>query len=209
MIRVLHLNLTRVREPDYGLWLGWFPVFGLLFCLCRTIFETVTVIAGFDDVAMVGQAVEQRDGHLGVAEDLGPFTEGEIGGDNQAGALVEFAQQMEQQGAAGLRERQIAEFIENDQVDLHEPVGDLARLAVSFLLFQRVDELDSGEAAYSEAMVSDGLHADGGGEMVLPVPGPPIITMLWASAMKSHRCRELSSASSAVLSLKWKPQRSR
>ena len=31
VIRVLHLNLTRVREPDYGLWLGWFPVFGLLF----------------------------------------------------------------------------------------------------------------------------------------------------------------------------------
>ena len=48
------------------------------FCLCRTIFETVTVIAGFDDVAMVGQAVEQRGGHLRVAEDLGPFTEGEV-----------------------------------------------------------------------------------------------------------------------------------
>ena len=30
VIRVLHLNLTRVREPDYGLWLGWFPAFGLL-----------------------------------------------------------------------------------------------------------------------------------------------------------------------------------
>ena len=74
---------------------------------------------------------------------------------------------MEQQCAASLRERQIAEFIENDQVDLHEPVGDLARLAVSFLVFQRVDELDSGEEPDSEVMVSDGLHADGGGEMGL------------------------------------------
>ena len=104
----------------------WSP-FGLS---VSTVFETIAVIAGFDDVAMVGQAVEQRGGHLGVVEDPGPFTEGEVGGDNQAGALVEFAQQMEQQGAAGLRERQIAEFIENDQVDLHEPVGDLARIAV-------------------------------------------------------------------------------
>ena len=86
--------------------------------------------------------------------------------EDHAGALVEFAHQMEQQCAASLRERQIAEFIENDQVDLHEPVGDLARLAVSFLLFQRVDELDSGEEPDSEAMVSDGLHADGGGEMI-------------------------------------------
>ena len=46
-------------------------------------------------------------------------------------------------------------------------LGDLARLAVSFLVFQRVDELDSGEEPDSEVMVSDCLHADGGGEMGL------------------------------------------
>ena len=125
--------------------------------MCGTVFEAVTVIAGFDDVAMVGQAVEERGGHFPVVEDLGPFTEGEVGGDDQAGALVEFAQEMEQQCAAGLRERQIAEFIENDQVDLHEPVGDLPRPAVGLLLFQRVDEFDGGEEPYSEAMMSDVL----------------------------------------------------
>ena len=52
---------------------------------------------------------------------------------------------MEQPGAVGLRERQIAELIENDPVDLQEPVGDLPRLAVGFLLFERVDAFDSGE----------------------------------------------------------------
>ena len=145
---------------------GGFLCLVSFFCRCRTVSETIAVIAGFDDVAMVGQAVEQRGGHLGVVEDPGPFTEGEIGGEDHAGALVEFAHQMEQQCAASLRERQIAEFIENDQVDLHEPVGDLARLAVSFLVFQRVDELDSGEEPDSEVMVSDCLHADGGGEMI-------------------------------------------
>ena len=132
---------------------GGFLCLVSFFCRCRTVSETIAVIAGFDDVAMVGQAVEQRGGHLGVVEDPGPFTEGEIGGEDHAGALVEFAHQMEQQCAASLRERQIAEFIENDQVDLHEPVGDLARLAVSFLVFQRVDELDSGEEPDSEVMV--------------------------------------------------------
>jgi hypothetical protein len=30
---------------------------------------------------MVGEAVEQCDGHLGIAEDLDPFSEGEVGGD--------------------------------------------------------------------------------------------------------------------------------
>ena len=73
---------------------------------------------------------------------------------------------MEDELTSVFGERQVAEFIENDQLDLHEPVGDLARLAVSFLVFQRVDELDSGEEPDSEVMVSDCLHADGGGEMI-------------------------------------------
>jgi len=29
-------------------------------------FEAPTVVAGLDDIAMVGQAVEQRGGHLGI-----------------------------------------------------------------------------------------------------------------------------------------------
>ena len=64
--------------------------------MCGTVSKTVTVIAGFDDVAMVGEAVEQRGGHLRVVEDPGPFTEGKVGGEDHAGALVEFAQQVEQ-----------------------------------------------------------------------------------------------------------------
>ena len=60
---------------------GGFLCLVSIFCRCRTVFETIAVIAGFDDVAMVGQAVEQRGGHLGVVEDPGPFTEGEVGGD--------------------------------------------------------------------------------------------------------------------------------
>jgi hypothetical protein len=33
--------------------------------------EAPAVIAGFNDVAMVGQAIEQRGGHLGVTEHSG------------------------------------------------------------------------------------------------------------------------------------------
>ena len=43
----------------------------------------------------MGQAIEQRGGHLGVAEDRGPFAEAEIGGDDHAIALIEFARQMD------------------------------------------------------------------------------------------------------------------
>ena len=40
------------------------------------------------------EAVEQGCGHLGITEDGGPFAEAEVGGDHDAGALVEFAEQM-------------------------------------------------------------------------------------------------------------------
>ena len=63
-------------------------------------FESPAVIAGLDDVAMVSQAVEQRGRHLCIAEHAGPFTEGKIGGDDDGRALVEPADEMEQQLAA-------------------------------------------------------------------------------------------------------------
>jgi hypothetical protein len=61
---------------------------------------------------VVGQAIEERRGHLGVAEDRGPFAEAEVGSDDNAGAFVELAQEMEEQGPARGAERQVAEFVE-------------------------------------------------------------------------------------------------
>jgi len=43
----------------------------------------------------MGQPVEERGGHLRVAEDGRPFAEGEVGGDDHRGALAEAADQME------------------------------------------------------------------------------------------------------------------
>ena len=46
-------------------------------------------------------------GHLGVAEHGAPFAEGQVGGDDQRDALVEFADQMEQERTAIRREGQV------------------------------------------------------------------------------------------------------
>ena len=56
----------------------------------------------------MGKPVEKCGGHLGVAEDAGPFAECEVGGDDDRGALVEAADQMEEQLPSGLGEGQIA-----------------------------------------------------------------------------------------------------
>ena len=62
--------------------------------------EAEAVIAGFQDVAMVSKSIQQGGGHLGIAEYAGPLAEAEVGGDHDAGAFVEFAEQVEQQGPA-------------------------------------------------------------------------------------------------------------
>ena len=71
-----------------------------------SVLEAPALVAGFDDVTVMGQAIEQRGGHLGVAEDARPFGEAEVGGHHHRGALVQLADQMEQQLAAGLGEGQ-------------------------------------------------------------------------------------------------------
>lgn len=55
----------------------------------------------------MGQAVEQRSGHFRVAKDRRPFSEVEIGCHDDRGALVEAADEMEQQLATGLSEGKI------------------------------------------------------------------------------------------------------
>jgi hypothetical protein len=64
--------------------------------------EAPAVVSGLDDIAVVGQSIEQRGRHLGIAEHTRPFTEGKIGGDDDRGALVEAADEVEQELTAGL-----------------------------------------------------------------------------------------------------------
>jgi hypothetical protein len=71
--------------------------------------------AGLDDIAVVGQPIEQRGRHLGVAKHAWPFSEGQIGGDDDGGAFVEPADEVEQELTARLSKGQIAEFVEDDE----------------------------------------------------------------------------------------------
>ena len=106
--------------------------------------EAPTVVAGFHDVAMVSQAVEERGASSWRRRTrAGPFTEGKIGGDDDGRGLVEPADEMEQQLAAGLGERQVAEFVENDEVHPGQMLGDTTLPSIAGILdLQAVDEVD-------------------------------------------------------------------
>ena len=74
------------------------------------------VLAGFHDIAVVRQAVEHGGRHFGVAEHLRPVGRRRDGRYQQRRVLLEFADQMEQQLTAGLAEREIAEFVDDDEI---------------------------------------------------------------------------------------------
>ena len=108
---------------------------------------------------MMGKAVQQRCGHLRVAEYPGPLAEAEVGGDDDAGALVEFGEPVAEQSAAGRAERQVAEFVEDDEVEAQQAFGQLPGFVQCLFLFERVDQIDGSKEPDLLAMMLDRLHA--------------------------------------------------
>src|SRR5580704_15079826 len=137
----------------------------------RAVFEAEAVVPGFKNVTAMGEAVEQRSRHLRVAEHGGPFAEAQISRDDDAGTLVELAEQMEEQRSAGGAERQVAKLVEDDEIGVGESGCDLAGFALKLLLFESVDEFDGGEEPDALAVMLDGLDADRCSEMRLPRAG--------------------------------------
>lgn len=72
---------------------------------------------------MVGETIEERGRHLGIAEDGRSFNEVEIGRDDDRCSLIEAADQVEQELAGGLGEWPIAEFVEDQEVEAAEQIG--------------------------------------------------------------------------------------
>jgi len=105
-------------------------------------FEAPGVVTGLDDVAVMCEAVEQGCRHFGVAEHAWPFTEGEVRGDDDGGAFVEPADEVEQELSAGLGEGQITKFIEDDKVHAGQMIGEPSLVSIAGLGLEPVDEID-------------------------------------------------------------------
>ena len=58
LTQVLHLKVTHLEEPEYGSSGLGFSSFYVLGFLRRAVFEPVAIVAGFNDMAVMGQSVE-------------------------------------------------------------------------------------------------------------------------------------------------------
>jgi len=130
------------------------------------VLKAPALVSGLNDFAVMGQPVEQRGCHLGVAEHAGPFAEGQVGGDDDGSALVEPADQMEEQLSAGLGEGEVAELVEHDKVEAGQVIGEPSLPAGTGFALQSVDEVDDGVEAASGA-AADASPRDGYGQMRL------------------------------------------
>ena len=72
------------------------PLSGLSPLWLFPVFKAVTLVAGLYNVAMMGQAIQQGGGHLGIAKHLRPLAKAQIRGHDHGCLLVEPAQQMKQ-----------------------------------------------------------------------------------------------------------------
>jgi hypothetical protein len=135
-------------------------------------FESPAFVAGLDDVTVMGQTVEQRGRHFGIAEHTRPFAEGEIGGDDDGGALVEAADEVEQELTAGLCEGQIAKLVEDDEVHAGQMFSEPALPAVAGLGLKPVDEVDDVVEA-SPGAIADAASRDDNRQMGLAGAGAP------------------------------------
>jgi len=77
---------------------------------------------------------------------------------------------MEQKLAAGLGERQVAELVEDDEIEAAKLVGERAGLAVAALLLEAVDQIDDVEEP-AAGPGADDVGGDGDRQMRLAGAG--------------------------------------
>src|SRR5436305_5580113 len=123
------------------------------------VFEAPALVAGFENVAVMGQAIEQRRRHLGVAEYARPFGEGEICRQDDRGALVKAADQVEQHLPAADREWQVTQLVEDDENDADELIGEAPGFSGTRFGLQLIDQVDCGEEPNARA-VAHAIGAD-------------------------------------------------
>src|SRR5690606_28900166 len=76
-------------------------------------------------------------------------------GHDDGGPLVEPADQVEEELAAGLGEGEITEFVEHDEVEAGQVVSDAPLLAGAVLGLQPVDQIDDVEEAATRSVADE------------------------------------------------------
>ena len=125
-----------------------------------------------DDDGVVQQPVEQRGGDDGIAEDLAPFGEAAVRGEDHSAALVAGVDELEEQVAAAGDDGQVSDLVDDQESEAAEEADLLAQGSFALRLCQGADQVgQSGEVdAFGRP---DRLDAEGDRQMALAGAGRP------------------------------------
>ena len=125
------VNVPPGRRPGQGL-LGLLPP--LRHRALRGLFEPIARLGDLEDVAAVGQPVEQGGGHPLPLEHLPPLAEGHVAREQHTAPLVPLAEHLEQELGPLPREREVAQLVQDQQVQalklLPQPIQLIVSVAV-------------------------------------------------------------------------------
>ena len=118
--------------------------------------EAVGLSAGFEDVGVEGDAVDDGGDQAGVGEDCAPFAEGQVGGDGDGGAFLAFGDDLEEQfGSAGV-DVDVAELVEAEQVEAAVAADDPGQDSFVGGFDEFVDQLGGGGVADASSLFAGG-----------------------------------------------------
>ena len=118
----------------------------------------------------MGDPVQKGCCHLAVTEYLRPFTEGQVGSNDQRRSLVELRDQVKQELTSTLGERQIAQFVEYNQIMSCHVFRQLATSVVELFLLKLVYQVKHVEESGLPS-VSDVLPGNCNGQVRLASTG--------------------------------------
>lgn len=158
--------------------------------------HSVTGALDLDDNGVVQQSVEQRSGDYGIAEDLAPFGEAAIGGEDHGALFVAGVDQLEEQVGAARCDRQVTDLIDDQQRCAGKKPDLLPERAFALGFGELGDEIGQRDEV-DRLAGADCLDRGRVAMWLLPVPGGPSRWTTSARSMKSRpasaRMRFLSS----------------
>jgi hypothetical protein len=119
--------------------------------------------AGVDDVRAVREAIDDGLREPRIGEDLGPFAEGQVGGDDQAAAFVALGEDLEDELGGAVGQREVAELVDDDELGAGVTGNDAGELAAALGFLEFVGEPGEGGEADAAALLA-GADRQGGRE---------------------------------------------
>ncbi len=129
--------------------------------------EAIALAIHLENVATMGEPVQQRPGHPLSLKDLAPLAKRQVTGDQHAGALVAVAKDPEQELDAATTVGHISELVADQQLRPLQLPQEFVQGVLLPSLFELVDQICGREEAHAQTLPASS-QAQGDGDVSFP-----------------------------------------